>query len=177
VPAEKTVLIEDGIQRGYLCDKVWGGKLGLKSTGSGRRESFRNPPIPRMRNTYIEKGSVPAADIVASTKRGVYIADAGGGGQVDVITGNFMMGVGEGYLIENGKITSPVKGASLSGMGIEALKSIDLIGDDLKLIPGFGRCGKGQNVPVGTGMPTCRLRGVLVGGNGPAWDDVEGGAR
>ncbi len=176
-PSERTVLVEDGIQRNYLCDRIWGEKLGVKSTGSGRRQSFRYPPIPRMRNTFIEKGGVPAADIVASTKRGIYVADVSGGGQVDVITGNFMMGVGEGYLIENGKITRPIKGATISGMGIEAMKSIDLVGDDLKLFPSAGRCGKIQTAPVGFGMPTIRVRGILVGGKGEAWSDIEGGTK
>jgi TldD protein len=168
-PSERTVLIEDGIQRNYLCDKVWGRKLGLKSTGSGRRQSFRYPPIPRMRNTFIETGAAPPQDIIAATTRGIYVADAGGGGQVDVITGNFMMGVGEGYLIENGKITRPIKGASLSGLGIEALKSIDMVGNDLKMDPSAGRCGKGQTAPIGVGMPTVRVRGILVGGAGESW--------
>jgi TldD protein len=169
-PSERTVLIEDGIQKNYLCDKIWGRKLGLKSTGSGRRQSFRYPPIPRMRNTFIENGSVPPQEIIAATKRGIYVADAGGGGQVDVITGNFMMGVGEGYLIENGKITRPIKGASLSGLGIDALKSIDMVGNDLKIDPSAGRCGKGQSAPVGEGMPTVRVRGILVGGSGESWE-------
>jgi TldD protein len=170
-PSQKTVLIEDGIQRNYLCDRVWGKKLGLKSTGNGRRQSFRYPPIPRMRNTYIEKGAVPPEEIIASTKRGIYVGDVSGGGQVDVITGNFMMGVGEGYLIEDGKITRPIKGATLSGMGIQALKTIDLVGNDLKMFPGAGRCGKIQSAPVGFGMPTIRVRGILVGGKGEAWED------
>ena len=172
--AQRTVLIEDGVQRNYLCDKIWGAKLGMKSTGSGRRQSFRYPPIPRMRNTFIDKGATPAADIVAATKRGVYITDVGGGGQVDVITGNFMMGVGEAYLIEAGKITRPIKGATISGMGIEAMKSIDMVGDDLELYPSAGRCGKMQSAPVGVGMPTIRVRNILVGGRGEAWTDVEG---
>jgi TldD protein len=172
-PSERTVLIEDGIQRSYLCDRIWGDKLGLKSTGSGRRQSFRHPPIPRMRNTFIDKGPVPAADIIAATKRGLYIADVGGGGQVDVITGNFMMGVGEAYLIEDGRITRPVKGATISGMGIEAMKSIDMVGDDLRLFPSAGRCGKMQTAPVGFGMPTIRVRNILVGGKGEAWTDIE----
>jgi len=174
-PSERTVLIEDGIQRNYLCDIIYGEKLKMRSTGSGRRQSFRYPPIPRMRNTFIDKGPVPAADIVAATKRGIYIADVGGGGQVDVITGNFMMGVGEGYLIENGKITRPIKGATISGMGVEAMKSIDMVGDDLKLFPSAGRCGKMQSAPVGFGMPTIRVRSILVGGKGEAWTDIEGG--
>ncbi len=173
-PSERTVLVEDGIQRNYLCDRIYGEKLGLKSTGSARRQSFRFPPIPRMRNTFIDRGPVRAADIVAGTKRGVYVADVSGGGQVDVITGNFMMGVGEGYLIENGKITRPIKGATISGMGIEAMKSIDRVGDDLVMFPSAGRCGKMQSAPVGFGMPTIRVRGILVGGKGEAWTDIEG---
>jgi len=174
-PSERTVLVEDGIQRNYMCDRIWGEKLGLKSTGNGRRQSFRYPPIPRMRNTFIDKGPVTAADIVTGTKRGIYVADVSGGGQVDVITGNFMMGVGEGYLIENGKITRPIKGATISGMGIEAMKSIDMVGDDLMMFPSAGRCGKMQAAPVGFGMPTIRVRNILVGGKGEAWTDIEGG--
>jgi len=174
-PSERTVLIEDGIQQNYLCDLVWAEKLGMKSTGSGRRQSFRYPPIPRMRNTFIDGGNIPADDIIKSTKKGLYVASAGGG-QVDVITGNFMMGVPEGYLIENGKITKPVKGATLSGMGIKALETIDMVGNDLVIHAGAGRCGKFQTAPTGFGMPTTRVRGMLVGGPGEAWDDVEGGS-
>ncbi len=176
-PSQRTILIRDGILENYMCDLVWAEKLGLKSTGSGRRQSFRYPPIPRMRNTFIDAGEVPPEDIIASTKRGIYVATVSGGGQVDVITGNFMMGVGEAYLIENGKITSPIKGAILSGMGIEALKTIDMVGNDLLIFPGAGQCGKTQSVPTGFGMPTVRVRGILVGGPGQAWEDVEGGAK
>ena len=176
-PSERTILVEDGIQRNYLCDIIYGEKLKMKSTGNGRRQSFRFPPIPRMRNTFIDKGPVPAADIVADTKRGIYIVNVGGGGEVDVITGNFMMGVGSAYLIENGKITRPVKGATISGMGVEAMKSIDMVGADLKMFPSAGRCGKMQTAPVGVGMPTIRVRGILVGGKGEAWTNIEGGKR
>jgi TldD protein len=176
-PSQRTVLIEDGIQRGYMCDRIFGGKLGMPSTGNCRRESFRHPPIPRMRNTFIERGPVPAADIVAGTRRGLYVVDVGGGGQVDVISGQFMMGVGSAYLIEDGRLTRPVKGATISGVGIEALQSIDLVGDDLEMFPSAGRCGKWQAVPVGFGMPTVRVRNVLVGGRGPAWTDLDGGWR
>ncbi len=175
-PSQRTVLIEDGIQQNYLCDKIWGQKLGMESTGSGRRQSFRYPPIPRMRNTFIDAGTIAPEDIVKATRRGIYVADAGGGGQVDVVSGNFMMGVSEAYLIENGEITRPVRGATLSGMGIQALQTIDLIGDDLEITPSAGRCGKGQSAPTGSGMPTIRVRGIVVGGAGEAWDDVEGGA-
>lgn len=175
-PSERTVLIEDGIQQNYLCDLVWAEKLGMKSTGSGRRQSFRFPPIPRMRNTFIDKGNIPPEDIISGTKKGIYVTSAGGG-QVDVITGNFMMGVPEGYLIEKGKITRPIKGATLSGMGIKALKTIDMLGSDLKIFAGAGRCGKMQTAPTGFGMPTTRVRGMLVGGKGEAWEDEEGGPR
>jgi TldD protein len=176
-PSQRTVLVRDGIQENYLCDLIWAEKLGLKSTGSGRRQSFRHPPIPRMRNTFIDAGDTPPEDIIASTKRGIYVVQTGGGGQVDVITGNFMMGVGEAYLIENGKITSPIKGATLSGMGIKALNTIDMVGNDLVIFPGAGMCGKGQAVPTGFGMPTIRVRGILVGGPGEAWEDVDGGGK
>ena len=127
-------------------------------------------------NTFIDNGTVPPGDIIAETKRGVYIAAPGGGGQVDPVTGNFMMGVSEGYLVENGKLTRPIKGATISGMGIDALKTIDMVGNDLKILASTGRCGKMQSVPVGFGMPTIRVRGILVGGKGEAWDDQEGGA-
>ena len=133
--------------------------------------SFRYPPIPRMRNTYIEKGTVPPEEIIAATKKGIYVGDVGGGGQVDVITGNFMMGVGEGYLIEAGKITRPIKGGTLSGMGIQAMKTIDMVASDQKMFPSAGQCGKLQGAPVGFGMPTIRVRGILVGGKGEAWED------
>jgi TldD protein len=176
-PSQRTVLVNDGIQENYLCDLIWAAKLGIESTGSGRRESFRYPPIPRMRNTFIDAGNVPPEDIIANTKKGIYVAQTGGGGEVDVITGNFMMGVGEAYLIENGKITNPIKGATLSGMGITAMKTIDMVGSDLVIFPGAGGCGKGQTVPTGFGMPTIRVRGILVGGPGEAWEDREGGVR
>jgi TldD protein len=129
-----------------------------------------------MRNTFIDKGTRTPEEIVASTKKGIYVMSVGGGGQVDVITGNFMMGVGEGYLIENGKLTRPIKGATLSGMGIQALKTIDLIGNDLEMFASAGRCGKMQAAPVGFGMPTIRVRGILVGGKGETWEDQKGGA-
>jgi TldD protein len=176
-PSQRTILVNDGIQENYLCDLIWASKLGIESTGSGRRQSFRFPPIPRMRNTFIDGGDVPPEDIIANTKRGIYVAQTGGGGQVDVITGNFMMGVGEAYLIENGKLTSPIKGATLTGMGIDAMKTIDMVGNDLVIFAGAGGCGKMQTVPTGFGMPTIRVRGIIVGGPGEAWEDVEGGAK
>ncbi|MFC1528670.1 TldD/PmbA family protein [Candidatus Latescibacterota bacterium] len=175
-PAQRTVLIEDGTQQNYLCDLVWAQKIGKESTGSGRRQSFKFPPIPRMRNTFIDNGNISPDDIIAETKRGIYVAGPGGG-QVDMVTGNFMMGVTEGYLIENGKITQPIKGATLSGMGIEALKTIDMVGNDLKIFSLPYRCGKMQSAPVGFGMPTTRVRGILVGGKGEAWEDEKGGVQ
>jgi len=174
-PSQRTVMIENGILRNYLCDLIWAEKLGIQSTGSGRRESFRYPPIPRMRNTFIDNGDVSPEDIINETKKGIYVASAGGG-QVDPVTGNFMMCVPEGYLIENGKITRPIKGATISGMGIDALKTIDMVGNDLKIVGG-GRCGKIQSVPVGFGTPTVRVRGILVGGKGEAWEDNEGDSK
>jgi TldD protein len=176
-PSQRTVLIKEGIQENYLCDTIWAEKLGLRSTGNGRRESFRVPPIPRMRNTFIDSGDMFPEDIIANTKRGIYVIQAGGG-QVDVITGNFMIGVTEGHLIEDGKITQPIKGATLSGMGIQVLKTIDMVGNDLEIFASAGRCGKGvQGAPVGFGMPTIRVRGMLVGGPGESWKDMEGGAK
>ncbi len=175
-PSERTVLIENGIQKNYMCDLIWADKLGMRSTGSGRRQSFRYPPIPRMRNTFVDNGSMTPEEILENTKRGLYVAQAGGG-QVDVITGNFMMGVTEGYLIENGRKTRPVKGATLSGMGIQNLKTIDMIGNNLYVLPAAGRCGKMQSAPTGEGNPTLRVRGIVVGGKGEAWSDTEGGAR
>ncbi len=174
-PAQRTVLIRDGIQENYLCDLVWAQKLGLKSTGSGRRQSFRYPPIPRMRNTFIDAGEMSSRDIIADTKRGIYVVQVGGGGEVDVITGNFMMGVSEAYLIEKGRVTNPIKGCILSGMGIKTLQTIDMVGSDLTIFQGAGQCGKGQTVYAGFGMPTIRARGILVGGPGKAWDDIDGG--
>ena len=174
-PSERTVLITDGIQQNYLCDLIWAQKIDMKSTGSGRRQSFRYPPIPRMRNTFIDNGTVNPEDIIAETKRGIYVCNAGGG-QVDPVTGNFMMGVPEGYLIENGKMTRPIKGATISGMGIEAMKTIDMVGNDLAVLAGAGRCGKMQSATVGFGMPTTRVLGILVGGNGPDWGEKKGGA-
>jgi TldD protein len=176
-PSQRTVLIEDGIQTNYICDLIWAEKLGLESTGSGRRQSYRYAPIPRMRNTFIDKGNMNPDDIVANTKRGIYVAQTGGG-EENVITGNFMMGVTEGYLIEEGKITSPIKGATISGMGIKTLETIDMVGSDLEIWPPSGSCGKAlQSVPTGFGMPTTRVRDMLVGGRGEAWEDIEGGVK
>lgn len=139
-------------------------------TGSARRESYKYPPIPRMRNTYILGGSADPEDIIKNTKRGLYAVNTGGGGQVNPITGEFITSIKLGYLIEDGKITIPVRGASIIGRGIDALRNIDLMGNDLEISRSSGRCGKGQNVPVGVGMPTVRVKSLMVGGTGEAFE-------
>jgi TldD protein len=169
MPARDTVLIENGRLAGYMNDIVTSKKLGLNPTGSGRRENFKFPPMPRMRNTYIVAGPDDPEEIIRSTKRGIYAADVGFGGQVDVVTGRFITSILLGYLIEDGKITRPVKGATITGIGIEALKGIDMVGNDLEINHSPGRCGKGQEVPVGVGMPTLRVKKLTVGGTGSSF--------
>lgn len=159
---ERTAVIEEGVLTRYLCDLLRGRRLGLPSTGNGRRQSFRHLPYPRMTNTYFAPGAVPADDLIADTPRAFY-AKSLSGGQVDPATGDFVFGVSEGYLIENGKVGQPVRGATLIGNGAEVLRVIDAIADDLDIKAGM--CGKeGQLVPVGTGQPTVRLRELTVGG-------------
>lgn len=161
-PTEATVLIEEGILTGYITDVLRGEKLGLASTGNGRRQSYRHLPYPRMTNTYFAAGDVSAADLIADTPRAFY-AKSLSGGQVDPATGDFVFGVSEGYLIEGGRVGTPLKGATLIGNGAEVLEAIDAIADDLEVRAGM--CGKeGQAVPVGTGQPTLRLRELTVGG-------------
>lgn len=161
-PTEATVLVDEGVLTGYLTDVLRGEKLGLASTGNGRRQSFRHIPYPRMTNTYFARGDVSAADLIADTPRAFY-AKSLSGGQVDPATGDFVFGVSEGYLIENGRVGPPLKGATLIGNGAEVLRAIDAIADDLDVKAGM--CGKeGQAVPVGTGQPTLRLRELTVGG-------------
>lgn len=164
-PPEKTVLIEDGVLRGYMQDRMNARLMGSNPTGNGRRQSYAHMPMPRMTNTYLLAGNTPAADIIAGTKQGIYAKNFGGG-QVDITTGSFVFEVSEAYLIENGKITTPVKGATLIGNGPKALHYIDMIGNDMALDNGIGTCGKdGQSVPVGVGQPTLRLNGgITVGG-------------
>lgn len=169
-PSQNTVLIESGILTGYLQSKLTADRQGAGLTGSARRQSFRHPPIPRMRNTCIAAGTTDPAEIIADTKRGIYAQTPGGGGQVDVITGQFVTSVDIAYLIEDGKITTPLKGCTLTGVGIEVLENIDLVGNDLEIAHSSGRCGKGQRVPVGVGMPTLRVSRILVGGKGESWD-------
>jgi TldD protein len=164
VPTQQNVLIEKGILRGYLSDKLSGRLLGHPSTGSGRRENYQNIPMPRMTNTFMLAGDSDPADIVRSVPKGLYCANFGGG-QVDITSGNFVFAASESYLIEDGRITRPVRGATLIGNGPEALKYVSMVGNDLKLDEGIGICGKeGQSVPVGVGIPTIRVDRMTVGG-------------
>ncbi len=163
-PAQKTVLVENGILRGYMQDKLNARLMGVEVTGNGRRESFAHVPMPRMTNTYMLSGSHDPGEIIASVEKGLY-APSFGGGQVDITSGKFVFSANEAYLIENGKVTTPVKGAMLIGDGPEALHKISMIGNDLKLDSGVGTCGKeGQSVPVGVGQPTLKIDELTVGG-------------
>ena len=164
IPAQNTVLIENGILRGYMQDKLNARLMGVETTGNGRRESFAHVPMPRMTNTYMLAGSHDPDEIIASVDKGLYAPNFGGG-QVDITSGKFVFSASEAYLIENGKVTTPVKGAMLIGDGPEALHKISMIGNDLKLDTGVGTCGKeGQSVPVGVGQPTLKIDELTVGG-------------
>ena len=163
-PGQRTVLIEDGILRGYLQDKQNARLMHVQPTGNGRRQSYAHRPMPRMTNTYMLAGTRDPAEIIASVPRGLY-AVSFGGGQVDITNGRFVFSASEAYLIENGRITSPVKGATLVGNGPDVLTRVSMIGNDLELDSGIGTCGKnGQSVPVGVGQPTLRIDGLTVGG-------------
>jgi TldD protein len=163
-PTQRTVLIEDGILRGYLQDTLNARLMGVPVTGNARRESFAHLPIPRMTNTMMLNGDKTREEIIASVKHGLYAANFGGG-QVDITSGKFVFSTTEAYMIEDGKITYPVKGATLIGNGPEALTRVSMVGNDLALDPGVGTCGKeGQSVPVGVGQPTIRIDGLTVGG-------------
>lgn len=165
-PTQCTVLIEDGILRGYLQDSLNARLMDLPVTGNGRRESFAHVPMPRMTNTYMLNGDKDPAEIIASVKHGLYAANFGGG-QVDITSGKFVFSAAEAYMIEDGKITYPVKGATLIGNGPDVLTRVSMIGNDMSLDPGVGTCGKeGQSVPVGVGQPTLRIDGLTVGGTG-----------
>jgi TldD protein len=165
-PGERKVLIEKGVLKGYLYDHLNAELTGQKSTGSGRRQSFRHAPLPRMTNTYLAPGDSTPEEIVGGVRRGLYCRQFGGG-QVDISNGNFVFEISEAYLIEDGEITRPVKGAMLIGVGPEALKNITQVGCDAAHDPGLGTCGKdGQSVPVGVGLPTVRIDNVTVGGTG-----------
>ena len=163
-PTQRTVLIEDGILKGYIQDSLNARLMGVASTGNGRRESYAHIPMPRMTNTFMLGGDKTRDEIIASVKRGLYAVNFGGG-QVDTTSGRFVFSASEAYMIEDGKIAYPVVGATLIGNGIEALKHISMIGDDMALDTGVGVCGKeGQSVPVGVGQPTIRIEGLTVGG-------------
>ena len=163
-PSQRTVLIEDGILKGYLQDSLNARLMGVAPTGNGRRESFAHLPLPRMTNTMMLNGERSPEEIIRSVKKGLYAKNFGGG-QVDITSGKFVFSTSEAYLIENGKITTPVKGATLIGNGADALTRVSMIGNDLSLDPGVGTCGKeGQSVPVGVGQPTLRIDGLTVGG-------------
>jgi TldD protein len=165
-PTQETVLIEGGILRGYMTDKLSARLTGAANTGSGRRESYQCIPMPRMTNTYMLAGDDAPEDILRSVKRGLYAVNFGGG-QVDITNGKFVFSASEAYLIEDGKITAPVRDATLIGNGPDALKYVSMVGHDLKLDQGIGTCGKdGQSVPVGVGMPTIKLDKMTVGGTG-----------
>jgi len=161
---QRNVLIENGILRGYLQDKLSSRILGSPATGSGRRESYEHIPMPRMTNTFMLAGESDPADIIRSVPRGLYCANFAGG-QVDITSGNFVFSASESYLIEDGKLTRPVRNATLIGNGPEAMKYVSMVGNDLKLDEGIGVCGKeGQSVPVGVGIPTVRIDRMTVGG-------------
>ncbi|MEO8630478.1 MAG: metallopeptidase TldD-related protein, partial [Betaproteobacteria bacterium] len=163
-PTQYNVLIEDGVLKGYMQDSLNARLMGVPVTGNGRRESFAHVPMPRMTNTYMLAGDKDPAEILASVKRGLYAKNFGGG-QVDIVSGKFVFSTSEAYLIEDGKITTPVKGATLIGNGPDALTRVSMIGNDLALDSGVGTCGKeGQSVPVGVGQPTLRIDGLTVGG-------------
>jgi TldD protein len=161
---QRNVLIENGILRGYLRDQLSSRILGETPTGNGRRESYEHIPMPRMTNTFMLAGESDPADIIRSVAKGIYCANFGGG-QVDITSGNFVFSASESYLIEDGKLTRPVRNAMLIGNGPEALKHVSMVGNDLKLDEGIGICGKeGQSVPVGVGIPTIRIDHMTVGG-------------
>src|ERR1035438_5202835 len=161
---QRNVLIENGILRGYLQDKLSSRITGAHATGNGRRESYEHIPMPRMTNTFMLAGDSDPADIIRSVPRGLYCANFAGG-QVDITSGNFVFSASESYLIEDGKLTRPVRNATLIGNGPEAMKYVSMVGNDLKLDEGVGMCGKeGQSVPVGVGIPTVRIDRMTVGG-------------
>jgi len=163
-PTQKTVLIENGILKGYMQDTLNARLMGVAPTGNGRRESYAHLPMPRMTNTYMLAGGHDPAEIIASVDKGLYAVNFGGG-QVDITSGKFVFSASEAYLIEKGKITRPVKGATLVGNGPDVLTRVSMIGNDLQLDPGVGTCGKeGQSVPVGVGQPTLKIDGLTVGG-------------
>ena len=166
-PTQKTVLIENGILRGYIQDKVSAEQMKSTRTGNGRRESYEHIPMPRMTNTYMLAGQDDPEEIIRSVQRGLYAVHFGGG-QVDITSGKFVFSASEAYLIEDGKITAPVRGATLIGDGPTVLTNVTAVGNNLELDPGIGTCGKdGQSVPVGVGIPTIKISRLTVGGTAP----------
>ncbi len=164
VPSQCNVLIENGILKGYLQDKLNARLMGVAPTGNGRRESFAHLPMPRMTNTFMQPGQDEPEDIIRSVKRGLYAKNFEGG-QVDITSGNFVFSTSEAYLIEDGRLTRPVKGATLIGNGPQAMGKVSMVGHDLELDQGIGICGKdGQSVPVGVGQPTLKIDELTVGG-------------
>ena len=165
-PTQCNTLIEDGVLRGYMQDSLNARLMGVPVTGNGRRESFAHVVMPRMTNTYMLNGSKDPKDIIASVNKGLYAVNFGGG-QVDITNGKFVFSASEAYMIEDGKVTYPVKGATLIGNGPDVLTRVSMVGNDLELDSGVGTCGKeGQSVPVGVGQPTLRIDGLTVGGTG-----------
>lgn len=165
-PTNQTVLIENGILKGYMQDRMNARLMGVESTGNGRRESYSHIPMPRMTNTYMLAGQYDPKEIIASVENGLYAVNFAGG-QVDITSGKFVFSASEAYLIENGKVTRPVKGATLIGNGPDVMTRVSMVGNDLQLDDGVGTCGKeGQSVPVGVGQPTMRIDGITVGGTG-----------
>jgi len=163
-PTECTTLIERGVLRCYIQDKHNAKLMGMKPTGNGRRESYAHLPMPRMTNTYMLGGDHAPEEIIASVKKGIYAVQFGGG-QVDITNGKFVFSASQAYLIENGKVTSPVKGATIIGNGPDVLTRVAMVGNDMQLDSGIGTCGKdGQSVPVGVGQPTIRINDITVGG-------------
>lgn len=163
-PTEQTILIENGVLKGYMQDKLNARLMGVKPTGNGRRESYAHLPMPRMTNTYMLPGKDNPEDIIKSVKKGLYAKNFSGG-QVDITSGKFVFSASEAYLIENGQLTRPVKGATLIGNGPDVLTKVSMVGNDLELDSGVGTCGKdGQSVPVGVGQPTLKIDNITVGG-------------
>jgi TldD protein len=167
-PTQCTTLIENGVLKGYMQDKLNARLMGVASTGNGRRESYAHLTLPRMTNTYMLAGQSEPEEIIRSVKRGLFCASLGGG-QVDITSGKFVFSTSEAYLIEDGRITAPVKGATLIGNGPEVMNQVSMVGNDLALDSGVGTCGKdGQSVPVGVGQPTLKIDAITVGGTGSA---------
>ena len=163
-PTQKTMLIENGILRGYMQDKLNARLMNVAATGNGRRQSYAHVPMPRMTNTYMLPGQDDPEDIIRSVPKGVYAVNFGGG-SVDITSGRFVFSATEAYLIEDGKITSPIRGATLIGNGPEVMNRVSMVGNDLELDGGVGVCGKdGQSVPVGVGQPTLKVDEIIVGG-------------